>query len=212
MADRVHELAVSGISTTFLTVTAGGAAAELFGSLACLPSTCGFLPTAAAEGLERLTTAKPKIDLSFNGSGFLMTAFSEVSLRLGCAPRESTAWAVDKAGITSLLSAVFASSRLSDLEALGVSFHKRIENFVWRQVSKLSNTFDKLTIQLLVRLKSHFPILNLILQTDSFLPFCPFRFSSSIDPATIRCFRDFEISSGTSPVSLHLLHLCGGVG
>ena len=110
---RVHELAVSGISTTFLTVTAG-AAAEFFGWLACLRSTCGLLSTAAAEGLEHLTTAKPKIDLLFNGSGFLMTALSEVSLKLGCAPRKST-WAVDKASITSFLSATVGGYYMADL-------------------------------------------------------------------------------------------------
>ena len=97
---------------------------------------CGFLPTAAAEALERLTTANPKSDLSFNGSEFAATTPSEVSLRLGCAAAtgvESANFAVDKLGtealaLTCSLSEVFASSWSSDLEAFGVSFRK-IENY-----------------------------------------------------------------------------------
>ena len=69
-----------------------GAAAS-FGRLAGLGSTDGFLPIVAAEGL-RLTTAKPKSDLSFNGFEFVGP---EVRLRLGCTAMvgvESTALGV----------------------------------------------------------------------------------------------------------------------
>ena len=84
---------------------------------------CGFLPTAAAEVLERLRTANPKSDLSFNGSKFVVTIFSEVGLMA-----EPATFAVDKVGteafaLTCSLSEVFASSSWwSDLDALGVSF------------------------------------------------------------------------------------------
>jgi hypothetical protein len=57
-----------------------------------LESTRGFLPAVAAEVLERLTTAKPKRELSFNGFEFVVATLSEIGslgVRLGCTIRMS---------------------------------------------------------------------------------------------------------------------------
>ena len=55
-----------------------------------LESTSGFLPAVAAEVLERLTTEKPKRELSFNGFEFVVATLSEIDslgVRLGCGIR-----------------------------------------------------------------------------------------------------------------------------
>ena len=79
----------------------GAGVASFFGSRLA----GGLLPTAVAVGLERLTTAKPKSELSFKGCEFVMTALSEADgLSLGCAGKMVAEWAF------------FASSWRSDLE------------------------------------------------------------------------------------------------
>ena len=112
--DRIHGLAVSGISVIFRTgcaILARRAAAASFGwGLVDLEPSCDFLPTAAADALERLTT-KPKSDLSFNGPEVVVTALSEVTLatalsvRLGCAVMvvESAGFTVTGVGIEAIV-------------------------------------------------------------------------------------------------------------
>ena len=103
--DRVHGLAISEISAIFRIGRAASPAAASTGCpLADLGSTCGFLPTAAAETLERLT-AKPKSDLSFNGSKFVVTTLSEAALSfsLGSAVMRGAVFGVAEVDIATVI-------------------------------------------------------------------------------------------------------------